>query len=178
MQLLACSDGGQNGGTAACEKRRREHQQRAEEVKHPGFAAVYTEDKTECEHGAHQVARDHDVLAVQAIEHHAGDGPREHGGDGARQHHSTHGKTGIGIGQHQAEDGDVIEMIADLTHHLAAPHVAVVGILPKKRAKREHQPRSVRYTPLKMTVPLTTSGAVMRSPRNATAMSVAITGSR
>ena len=106
--------------------------------------ALHAQDETECEHGAYQIARDHDVLAVQTIEHHAGDGPGEHGGNGARQHDAAHRKTGVGVGQHQAEDGDVIEMVADLADDLAAPHVAVVAILAEEGAEREHQPRSVR----------------------------------
>ena len=44
------------------------------------------ENEGQRDHGTDEVARDHDALAVEAVEEHAGHRTGQHGGDGAGQH--------------------------------------------------------------------------------------------
>ncbi len=90
------------------------------------------EDEAERHHGAHQVARDHHALAVEAVEQDARQRSGQNRRDGARQHHAGHHHAAMGLGQHQAEDGDVVEVIADLAHHLPDPRIAVVVVLAQQ----------------------------------------------
>ena len=81
---------------------------------------------------AHQVARDHHALAVEAVEKDAGQRTGQDGRDGARQHHAGDHHAIVGLGQDKAENGDVVEVIADLAHHLADPRIAVIVVAAEK----------------------------------------------
>src|SRR5947209_19053953 len=82
------------------------------------------------------------------------------------------------VGQHQAEHRDVVEVVADLAHHLPHPGVAVIAIALQDVEKGGHQPRSVRRTPVKITAPPAISGSVTRSRSAIAAIIVANTGCR
>ena len=43
------------------------------------------------------------------------------------------------VGQRQAEDGDVVEVVADFADHLADPGVAVVAIVAEQLGERAHR---------------------------------------
>ena len=94
---------------------------------------LHRQDERHGHHGADQVARDHDLLAVQPVEHHARHRPDQHRRDGAREHHAAHHQPGIGVRHRQAEDGDVVEVVADFADHLAGPGVAIVAVVPQQR---------------------------------------------
>src|SRR5208283_5713666 len=97
-------------------------------IEQPSAAAADGKDEAERDHAADEVARNHHPLAVEAVEHHAGGGPDQHGGDRAREHDAAHYHAGT-CGRHgKAEYSDVVEVIADLAHHLADPRVAVVAV--------------------------------------------------
>ena len=74
VQFVLVAIDGQNGRAPAGEERRGEHQQRAQQVEQPVVCPVDAEDEAERDDGAHQVARDHDALAIEAVEQDAGDG--------------------------------------------------------------------------------------------------------
>ena len=135
-ELAVCSSSlvaidGQNRRPPAGEERRSRHQQSAQQVDQPGLGTIDREDETERHHGAQQVARNHHALPVEAIEQHAGQRPCQNRGNRARQHHAGHHHTVVSLRQHQAKDGDVVEVIADLAHHLADPRIAVVVVPPQ-----------------------------------------------
>ena len=135
VQFVSGGDGGKNRRAAAGEKRRREHQRAAQDVEQPGAAMRDREDEGERDHGAHQVAGDHDALAVHAIEQDARDGSGQDGGNGARDQDQRDHQAGAGIGERQAEDRDVVEVVADFADDLAGPGEAVIAIAPKRAGK-------------------------------------------
>src|SRR5262249_37780587 len=135
-----------------------------------------SQDEAQGHDGADHVARDHHPLAVEAIEQDAGDGAGQHSRNSARQHHATDSESRARVGQNQAEDGDVVEVIAYFTNHLAHPGVAIIAIVLQDTQEGGHQPRSVRTTPVKITAPPAMSGSVTRSRSAIAANSVAITG--
>ena len=110
----------------------------AEQVEQPGARLVDGEHEGQRQNGADEVARDHDALAVEAVESHAGDGAGQHGGDGAREHDAAHHQPRAAFFHDQGEDGDVVEVVADFAHHLAHPGVAVVAVLAQQIQKRRH----------------------------------------
>ncbi len=57
--------------------------------------------------------------AIEAVEHDARDGSGEHGRDGAGKHHAADHERRARSSQGEAEDGDVVEVIADFADHLA-----------------------------------------------------------
>ncbi len=81
--------------------------------------------------GAHQVAGDHDFLAIQAVQQHARHGPGRQHQKSARQQNSGHHQTGAGVGQRQTEHGNVIEVVANLADHLPGPGEAVIAVGPR-----------------------------------------------
>ena len=98
--------------------------------------AVDREDE-KCRHyRPHQVAHDHDALAVHAVEQHARQRSGHHRRDGPRQHDAGDHHARTGPFKRQAEDGDVVEVVADLADHLPHPGVAVVSIVPEKPQER------------------------------------------
>src|SRR5579872_6536534 len=102
------------------------------------------QNETQGQDSADEVARDHDVLAIEAVEKHSGDGSGEDRWNSARKHDAAHYKARLGDSQGQAEDGDIVEVIADLADYLAGPGIPVISVLAQQGAKRKHQPRSVR----------------------------------
>src|SRR5471030_3201965 len=56
VKFVVGGDGGENGGAARAEKRRGEHQGRAEQVQQPGARLVNGEDEGERDGGANEVA--------------------------------------------------------------------------------------------------------------------------
>ena len=138
VELLLGGDSGQYGGAPAGEKWRSEHQQSAEQIKQPGTRLVHGEDEAEGDHGAHQVARDHDFLAIQPVEHDTGDGARQDSGNRARKHHAADHQAGAGGLHHQAEDRDVVEVVADFADHLAQPRISVIGIVAQQVDEVSH----------------------------------------
>ena len=149
VQFLWGGDGRQNRRAPAGEKRRRQHQQRAQDVEQPGRVAFDGEDEAQRHDGADQVADDHDLFAIEAVERHSGERAGQHRGDGARQQDAAHHQSRARGGHRQAEDRDVIEMVADFAHHLPHPGVAIVAIAAQQRDKRLHRARSLRPEPLK-----------------------------
>jgi hypothetical protein len=53
------------------------------------------EDEGQRHHRADQVARDHDVLAIEPVERDSGERAGQHRGDGARQQNAAHYQTGV-----------------------------------------------------------------------------------
>ena len=145
-ELAVCSSpgvaiDGKDRGASAGKKRRREHQQRAEEIEQPRPRLVDRQEKSERDHGAHQVARDHDAAAVQAVEQDAGDWTREHRRNGTRQHHPGDHQARAGLLHHQREYRDVVEEIAGLADQLAEPGIAIVPVLAEQRQEVSHRER-------------------------------------
>ena len=71
MNFLFIRDGRQNRGSPGREKWRGHHQQRAERIEQPHLMLPQRQDESQRHHGAHQVARNHDALAVKPVEQHA-----------------------------------------------------------------------------------------------------------
>ena len=90
------------------------------------------EDEEGGDDGAHDVARDHDVLAVEAVEDDARRRADQHRRDGPRQHHAADDKARMRRPDGEAEHRDVVEVVADLADDLADPEVAVVGVAAEK----------------------------------------------
>src|SRR5690242_20345489 len=99
-----------------------------------------SEDKAERDESPHQVARDHDALTIEAIEQNARERPRQHGGNCAREHQSGNYGSAMGFFDRQAENGDVVEVIADLADDLAHPGEAIIAIACEELRETGHQP--------------------------------------
>jgi hypothetical protein len=126
--VAGAGDRWQDRGAAAREERRRRHEQAREQEQQPRLGVVHREHEAERDYRAQQVAADHHEATVGPVEQHAGERPDEDGGHRAREHHAAHHEPRSGRVQRQAEHGDVVEVIADLRHHLAEPRVPVVAV--------------------------------------------------
>ena len=140
MDFLRVGDGRQNGRTSRRKKRRSHHQQGAEQVQHPDAVRCHGENKAKRHQRANQVARDHNLFAVQPIEHHARD--RAHGdrGDGSRQQNARDHQAGMRKRHGQRKNGNVIEIVANFANNLPHPGVAIISIFAEKLEKLVHQP--------------------------------------
>ena len=143
---ISCGAGnrGQDRGAPRGKERRSGHQQRAEYIQHPYAVRYGGKDEAQSDKRTNQIAGDHDPLAVEAVENHAGQ--RAHGDrrDGARQQHAGHHHARMGKLHGQGKDGDAVEVIADFADNLARPHEAVIAIPAEQLEKFAHQPASVR----------------------------------
>ena len=101
------------------------------------------ENEAERDKSAHQVARDHDALAVEAVEQHAGERAGQHGGNGAGEHDAGDNRAAVGFFDRQAEDGDVVEVIAHLADDLPCPSETVIAIAEREAAR---SPTSARLS--------------------------------
>src|SRR6185437_6771895 len=139
---------------------------------------IERQNKTESHDSADEVARHHDALTIHPVEHNARKRPRHHSRDRAGKHDAGDDHSRFRVREREAEDGDVVEVIADFADDLARPHVAIVAVLLQKLKEARHQPRSVSATPARAIAPPATSGALRRSLSSGIAMSVASTGCR
>ena len=76
VQFVFGRDRRKNRRPAAGEEWRREHQRAAQDVEQPRAPVRNRENEQQRDHGAHQVAGDHDALPVQPVEQHARDRAR------------------------------------------------------------------------------------------------------
>ena len=89
-------------------------------------------DEGKRDEAADQVAGDHDCLAIKAIEEYTGERSGQDCRDGARQHDAGDDGTTVSAGDGEAQDGDVVEVIADFTDDLPCPSEAVISIGAKE----------------------------------------------
>lgn len=135
MKLVVGCDGGQDGRAPGAEERRGKHQQAAERVEQPRPRLVDGRDEPEGDDHPDQVGRDHHLAAVEAVEDHARHRRGKHRRHRPREHHAADDEAGPGGGERQAEDGDVVEVIADFRDHLAGPGVTVVAVVLEEAEK-------------------------------------------
>ena len=138
VQFIFVGDRWENRRAAAGEERRSEHQAAAEQIQQPGVSLRDAEDEQQSDPCANQVAGDHQPFAVHPIEQHAGNRPAQHHRSAARQQDSRDHQARSGIGQYQAEHGDVVIVIADLADHLPHPRVAVIPIGAQQLREAAH----------------------------------------
>ena len=63
-------------------------------------------------------------------------GPASIGRNRTREHDAGDHEPGVCIVQGEAEDGDIVEVVADLADDLADPCVAIVGVSLAKDARK------------------------------------------
>src|ERR1700684_1777112 len=73
-KMMLAFSGGQNGRASGGEEGRGEHQHPAQDVQEPRAPGGNAQDESQRDHGTREVARDHDALAVPAVEQDARDG--------------------------------------------------------------------------------------------------------
>ena len=138
VQLFLVRDGRKNGRAPAGEKRRGEHQQRAQQIEQPGIGARNREDESDGDHGADQVARDHDAFAVQPVEHHARDRSRHHGRDRARKHDAGDHQARARVRERQAKTATLLKWSPISLTTCPRPGVAIVPVGLQELKKLGH----------------------------------------
>src|SRR5512146_809472 len=96
------------------------------------------EDKTKRNDGAHDVACDHDALAVEAVEQYSGERTDCDGWNRTRQHDKRDHQARMGEPHGEIQDGDVVEVVADLADDLARPGIPVITVLVEQLQKIAH----------------------------------------
>ena len=96
---------------------------------------------------AHQVARDHDVLAVEAVQDHARPaGPTSIAGMARASMTPLTTRPECVVADRQAEDRDVVEVVADFADDLADPRVPVVAVVAQQPRRRRSCRGAVRVS--------------------------------
>jgi hypothetical protein len=109
-----------------------EHERSAQKKEQPRSSCRDGHDKCERENRANKVARDHDAAAIHTIEQNARNRPGQHYGSAAGQKNACYGQARSRIRKSEAENSDVVEVVADFAHYLSDPGEPVVAIREKK----------------------------------------------
>ena len=96
------------------------------------------EDKGQGHYRADQIACQHDALAIETVEQHASHRTSQYSGNGARQHHAADHEPGAADLHDQAEDRNIVEVVAGLADDLPHPRVAVVAVVPQQIGEIRH----------------------------------------
>ena len=77
--------------------------------------------------------------AIETIQRDAGERSGEDRRHGARQHHTADDEPRVRGLEGQAENGDVVEVIADFADDLSDPGRSIVTVLAQQRVETGHQ---------------------------------------
>jgi hypothetical protein len=143
MQFVLTGNGGQDRRASAAKERRRRHQQRAQHIQQVRAVPLECNDEAQRHHRPDQIAGHHNPLAVETVQQNARQRAHHYRWNRPREHHSRHHHARVAVLHGQAEHRDIIEVVPNLAHHLAAPREAIVAIAPQQLNKIVHQDRSV-----------------------------------